>query len=258
VAAGELMQRAYQGHLDAGDTLAAVRCAFWLAMVLLTSGEMAVGGGWVARSQRLLKDVSEDVVERGYVLIHLVFRHIFQAEFSQAHEYAMEITAYGQQFRDPDLLAMGLSSQGRLMMYSGRVREGLALLDEAMVGIAAGEVSAIFAGQIYCSMIEACQEISDFAHVAEWTRALTTWCEAQPGLLPFTGQCAVHRGQVMRVRDAYLAALDEFDRAALRHKAADDLPPLGLVEGERGKVLRIRGDLAAAEAAFRPGHQLRA
>jgi hypothetical protein len=35
----------------------------------------------------------------------------------------------------------------------------------AMVGVAAGEVSPIFAGQIYCSMIEACQEISDFARV---------------------------------------------------------------------------------------------
>ena len=40
-------------------------------------------------------------------------------------------------------------------MYSGRVPEGLALLDEAMVGIATGEVSPIFAGEIYCSMIEA-------------------------------------------------------------------------------------------------------
>jgi DNA-binding CsgD family transcriptional regulator len=246
----QALQRAYQGHLDAGDTLAAVRCAFWLAMVLLTSGEMAVGGGWVARSQRLLEDAPEDVVERGYILIHLMFRHIFQAEFPQAQEYAVEITAYGQRFRDPDLLAMGLCAHGRLMLYSGRVREGLAMLDEAMVGVAAGEVSPIFAGQIYCSMIEACQEISDFARVAEWTTALTTWCEAQPGLLPFTGQCAAHRGQVMRVRGAYLAALDEFDRAARRHKANDDLPPLGLVASERGEVLRIRGDLDAAEAAF--------
>ena len=246
----QALQRAYQGHVDTGDTLAAVRCSFWLAMVLLTSGEMAVGGGWVARSQRLLSDVPDEVVERGYILIHLMFRHIFQAEFARALEHSVEITAYGRRFRDPDLLAMGLASQGRLMLYSGRVPEGLALLDEAMVGIAAGEVSPIFAGQIYCSMIEACQEISDFARVTEWTRALTTWCEAQPGLLPFTGQCAVHRGQVMRVRGAYLAALEELERAAQRYQTAEDLPPLGLVASERGQVLHIRGDLGAAETAF--------
>ena len=84
-----------------GTRSAAVRCAFWLAMVLLTSGEMAVGGGWVARSQRLLEDVPDDVVERGYILIHLMFRHIFQAEFARALEHAVEITAYGRRFRTP-------------------------------------------------------------------------------------------------------------------------------------------------------------
>src|SRR5689334_18786818 len=68
----QALQRAYQAHLDAGDTLAAVRCGFWLALVLLTSGETAVGGGWVARCERLLEDVPGDVVERGYVLIHVM------------------------------------------------------------------------------------------------------------------------------------------------------------------------------------------
>ena len=66
----QALQRAYQLNLDAGDALAAVRSAFWLALVLLTSGETAIGGGWVARSQRLLAEIDGDVVERGYVLIH--------------------------------------------------------------------------------------------------------------------------------------------------------------------------------------------
>ncbi|WP_232321099.1 hypothetical protein [Mycobacterium shimoidei] len=66
---------------------------------------------------------------------------------------------------------MAVMPQGRLAMYSGRVSEGLALLDEAMVCIATGTVSPVFAGQVYCSMIEACQEISDFGRAAEWTVA---------------------------------------------------------------------------------------
>ena len=49
----QALQRAYQLNLDADDWLAAVRSAFWLAYVLLTGGETAVGGGWVSRSQRL-------------------------------------------------------------------------------------------------------------------------------------------------------------------------------------------------------------
>ena len=145
----QALQRAYQIHLDTEDSLAAVRCAFWLALVLLATGEPAVGGGWVARAQRLLEDVPGDVVERGYVLTHLMFRHVMAGEFGPAHEYAVEITDYGRRFNDPDLIAMGVSSQGRLSLYAGRVPEGLALLDEAMVSIATGAVSPIFAGHVY-------------------------------------------------------------------------------------------------------------
>ena len=246
----QAMQRAFQAHLDAGETLAAVRCGFWLAMVLLTSGEAAVGGGWVGRCQRLLEDVEGDVVERGYVLIHVMFRHIFSDEFEEAYRLAVEITDYGRRFADPDLVANGLNAQGRMLLYSGRVGEGLALLDEAMIGISTGHVSPVFAGQIYCSMIEACQEISDFGRAAEWTSALTSWIDVQPGLVPFTGQCAVHRGQIMRVRGAFADAIDEFEQAARRYVAADTPAPAGLAMAECGGVHRILGDLAAAETAY--------
>ena len=107
--------------------------------------------------------------------------------------------------------------QGRMMIYSGRVPEGLALLDEAMVGLAAGEVSPIIAGMAYCSLIEACQELST-SRAASWTSALTRWCDTQPGLVPYTGQCALHRGQIMRLRGAYDEALAEFVRAQRRYE----------------------------------------
>ena len=147
-------------------------------------------------------------------------------------------------------MANGLNAQGRMLLYSGRVPEGLALLDEAMVGIATGEVSPIFAGEIYCSLIEACQEVSDYGRAAEWTSALTSWIEAQPGLVPFTGQCAVHRGQIMRVRGAFAEAVEEFTLATERYAAADTPAPAGLAMAECGEVLRILGDLPAAEAAY--------
>lgn len=246
----QALQRAYQMHLDTGAVLAAVRVAFWLALVLLTNGETAVGGGWVGRAQRLLADVDGDVVDRGYVLIHVMYRHIFANDFASALELAEQITEYGRRFTDADLLAMGLCSQGRILLYCGQVPSGLALLDEAMVGVAAGEVSTIFAGNVYCTMIEGCQEIADFDRAARWTSALTAWCEQQPGLVSFTGQCAVHRGQIMRVRGAFEEALTEFDLAMRRYRDADALTAAGLAMGERGDVLRIRGDLTGAATAY--------
>jgi DNA-binding CsgD family transcriptional regulator len=246
----QAMQRAYQEHLARGEVLPAVRCAFWLALVLLTTGEAAVGGGWVARCQRLLEDVEEDVVERGYVLIHVMFRHIFGGNPEEAHRLAVEVTEYGRRFGDPDLVANGLNAQGRMLLYLGRVPEGVALLDEAMVGISTGEVSPIFAGEIYCSLVEACREISDYGRAAEWTSALSAWIDAQPGLVPFTGQCAVHRGQLLRVRGAFAAAVEEFERATERYAAEGTLAPAGLAMAECGEVHRVLGNLPAAEAAY--------
>ena len=246
----QALQRAFRGHLDRDEVLPAVRCGFWLAMTLITTGEPTVGSGWVGRCQRLLEGVDEDVVERGYLVQLEMFRHIFSGEFEQALELSIELTDYGRRFADPDLEANGLNAQGRMLLYSGRVPEGLALLDEAMVGISTGEVSPIFAGEIYCSLIEACQEVSDYGRAAEWTSALTSWIEAQPGLVPFTGQCAVHRGQIMRVRGAFAEAVEEFTLATERYAAADTPAPAGLAMAECGEVLRILGDLPAAEAAY--------
>ena len=246
----QALQRAHTTYLDSGDTLAAVRCAFWLAMVLNTSGEQAVGGGWVARAQRLLDDFGEDTVERGYVAIHLMFQHIDARESAPAMERARVVLDYGRRFGDPDLVAMGLCAQGRMLLYSGDVPAGLALLDESMVGITAGEVSPIFAGSIWCALIEACQELSDFDRVDQWARALTAWCDTQPGLVPFTGQCALHRGQAKRARGAFADALAELDLAEQRYREFGELPPLGLANYERGEVLRVRGDSDAAERAF--------
>jgi DNA-binding CsgD family transcriptional regulator len=246
----QALQRAYSAHAAAGATPAAVGCAVRLATVLLTSGEGAVAGGWVARAQRMLADVDGDVVERGQVLVPVMLRHIMDMEYEKAHELVLEITDYGRRFEDPDLLATGLNAQGRLSLYAGRVPDGLALLDEAMIGISTGEVSPIVAGETYCSLVEACQEVSDFGRAAEWTAALTTWIEAQPGLVAFTGQCAVHRGQIMRVRGAFREAVEEFELAVERYERLGTPAPAGLAMSECGGVLRVLGDLAAAEAAY--------
>ena len=156
----------------------------------------------------------------------------------------------GRQHRDPDLLALGLSCQGRLAIYAGRIADGLALLDEAMAGAAAHELTPVVFGDVYCAAIEGCQEIADFGRVAEWTSALHRWCLAQPGLVAFTGQCSVHRGQLMRVHGAWPEALEEFASAIERYRLADSVAAVGLAECERGDVLRQRGEFDAAESAY--------
>jgi DNA-binding CsgD family transcriptional regulator len=247
----QALQRAYQAHVEAGDEKAAVRSAFWLAMTLMDRGEFAVASGWISRADRILETFEEDTVEHGYVLFFRMLGHIMGGDPATALPVATALTSYGQRFGNGDLLAAGLMAQGRCLLYLGRVPEGVRLLDEAMVGVTAGEVSPVFAGHTYCSLIEACQEISDFGRVAQWTTALTTWCGAQVGLVPFTGQCALHRGQVMRVRGAFTKAIAELDLAIARYVSADTPAPAGLACEEKGGLLRILGEYDAAEEAFR-------
>ena len=76
-AADRAYQESYRHHVDSGSTLAAARDTFWLGMLHNTTGNPAVGGGWVARGARLLQDAPPDAVEHGYQAVHEMFRHIF-------------------------------------------------------------------------------------------------------------------------------------------------------------------------------------
>ena len=62
------------------------------------------------------------------------------------------------------------------MLYAAETRDGLGLLDEAMVAVIARELSPIVAGVVYCGVILACQEVYEVRRAKEWTAALTRWC----------------------------------------------------------------------------------
>jgi DNA-binding NarL/FixJ family response regulator len=244
------LQRAHSLHVAAGDRLAAAYDAHQLAMLFTTTGDLAVGAGWVARAQRLVADQPDDAPIRGYLLNHDMFRHLFSGDFGAMLTSCDRMEQLGRQHADPDLVTSALCGAGRALMYLGRVPEALARLDEAMVGLATGEVTPITAGHAYCTMIEGCQEISDYPRMSEWTEALAKWCEDQPGLVAFTGQCAVHRGQILRAHGFFQDALDELALATERYTANHMDAASGLALYERGEVLRTLGDLDAAEAAY--------
>src|SRR5690348_2370173 len=67
--AAAALVRAHRTALRDGDRRAAARAAFWLGLHLLLRGQSIHGGGWLARAERLLGDLGDDCVERGYLLI---------------------------------------------------------------------------------------------------------------------------------------------------------------------------------------------
>jgi hypothetical protein len=135
-------QRAFSMQSRSGATQAAVRLAFWIALVMFTSGNESVGAGWVARAARMLESEPEDSVEHAYIDVHATFRHIMAGELPVALDLATRVSEAGRRFDEVDLLANGLMCQGRILIYLGRVREGLSLLDEAKGCVAGGVLSA--------------------------------------------------------------------------------------------------------------------
>lgn len=247
----EAWLRAHHECIRLGDVVRAARCAGFLAQGLLLRGELAQGGGWLARAKRLLDEGHHDGVERGYLLLPVALQS-FEQDPAAAH-YAFERAAtIGVRFGDEDLTAFARTGQGRCLIRMGQTAEGVGLLDEVMVAVTADEVSAIFAGLVYCAVIEACQEIFDLRRAQEWTTALTRWCEWQPGLVAYRGQCLVYRAEMMQFHGAWGEAADEANRACERLSGR---PAVGMAFYRQGELHRLRGEFAEADEAYRQADQ---
>jgi DNA-binding CsgD family transcriptional regulator len=246
-----LLERAYRGHLEAEERLAAVKCAFWIGVTLALRGERGQAGGWLGRAERLLHREATDCVEHGYLLILRGTEYEIDGDLERLAATAAEAAALGERFGDPDLFSMGSFMQGNALIGLGRLGEGLALLDLAMVAVLTGEVSPVSSGHVYCAVIIGCEAAYDLRRAREWTTALTEWCAGQPDLVAFTGRCMVHRAQILRLDGSWEAAVEEAGRAAERCLSGDNRVAAGEANYQRGEVHRLRGEHSAAEEAFR-------
>jgi hypothetical protein len=81
----DIWARAHHGWLRLGAVERAARCAFWLAIGLLTRGEPARSGGWLARARRLLDDGHSDCVEQGYLLLPVALQRLAGGDAATAY-----------------------------------------------------------------------------------------------------------------------------------------------------------------------------
>ncbi len=245
-----LLERAHLVYVDAGEARRAARCAGWIGTNLALRGEVGGATGWFARAQRLLESYGRDCPERGWMLLPVMYRHEGAGDLAAAAATAAAALEIGQRFGDADLFALAAAGQGYMLLKQGRVKEGLALLDEAMVAVTTGELSPIPTGLVYCGVILACQEVYELGRAREWTSALSRWCADQPDLVAFTGRCLVHRAEIMQLEGAWPDALEEARRASDRFVETKNAAA-GLALYRQGELLRLQGEFEAAEAAYR-------
>lgn len=244
------LERAHRLYLEAGEHSRAIHCAIWTCLVLFMRGEIGPASGWLGRAQRLLETEPDDRGQRGYLLIPRMFQQEAEGDVATAARTAEQIREIGKRAGDDDLFVLGLCGQGEMLLKDGRVREGLPLLDEAMVAVTSSDLSPFVPGIVYCAVILACQAVYEARRAREWTLALDRWAREQPQMVAFTGRCLVHRAEVFQLNGSWRDALEEATRARERFEQTRN-PAAGLAHYRRAELLRLRGEFVAAENAYR-------
>lgn len=243
--------RAYAEHAARGDGRQAARSAFWLAFTQLSRGEFAQAGGWLARLQRVVEAQGEDCLEHGYVLGFAGMQRMAEGEPEVALTMFGQAAEVSRRYTDPDCLTLSQLGEGQALLALGKAAEGCALLDEAMVAVTSEASSPIVTGFVYCAAIALCQQLFDLRRAREWTGALSEWCAAHPELVPYRGQCLVHRAELFQHQGAWPEAMDEVRLACDRLSKPTPQPALGDALYLRGELHRLRGELSEAEDAYR-------
>ncbi len=130
--------------------------------------DKVVGRAWLARALRLLEH-EEPCVEKGYVLVGL-----FGAYVESADELEVSATAaldIAHRFQDRNLECKALGDSGLALVSMGRVRDGMARLDEAFTMIIGGDCrDPAVINQVACGLISACERCGDTTRAEAWLR----------------------------------------------------------------------------------------
>jgi DNA-binding CsgD family transcriptional regulator len=195
----ELRERAFAGYLREGDLCAAASCALWLAVEYLSArGAEAVANGWFLRAERLLTDQPDCGAH--------VELEIARGRRAGGDEHFHEAVRVARRLGSRDLEVRAACVLGEHLVRSGRVDEGMALLDEGMAAVLGGELSDPWVmGGAACQLLAACDGTADWPRARQWCEQVVPYIERR-GYVPLWAWCRSLYGGV-------LTATGEWERA---------------------------------------------
>jgi DNA-binding CsgD family transcriptional regulator len=205
----KLSERAFAAFRGAGDAERASAIARWLAFQHGTfHGNMAVATGWLARAETVLEGLGE-CAAHGWLTL---FRAPFTEDPGERERFAATALAIAQRFGDTDLEFDALALLGETYVRTGRVAEGFRMIDEAMVAVTVGEVSAYNAvADIYCRLLTACELAIDVRRASEWIAAMDRHVVWTDFVRP---TCRTHYGGILTALGRWAEAEVELVAAA--------------------------------------------
>jgi len=243
-------RRAYALYRDSGEPCRAVRVALWLARTYIGAyGSAAVANGWLRRAERLVEQAGE-CVERGWLE---QLRSKMAPDAAAAALHAGRAVEIARRHGDTDLEVWALSEHGRALVSMGRVDEGMAMLDEAVVTATAGEArSLMVVGDTCCNMISACDRAADFERATQWCEVVDDFTRRHH-CVPIFHYCRVVYSGVLIARGRWGEAEAELQNAA---RAVERGHPAQTVHSlSRLALLRVRQGRLEEAAELLAGHE---
>lgn len=210
----ELKERAFAAYRDEGRPLEASAAARWLAFLHATChGNFAVASGWAGRAESVLEGI-EECSAHGWVTF---LRAPFLRDLSERENVAAAALAIARRHGDADLEFDSLALLGETYVASGRVEEGMRMLDQAMAAVAGGEVVGHGpVGEIYCRLLSACEYAVDLRRAEEWMAGIdrhVAWTLfVRPTCRTHYGGILIALGDWSRAEQELLEAIAGFDR----------------------------------------------
>jgi DNA-binding CsgD family transcriptional regulator len=228
-------EEAYTELKRRGDACRAGEIALWLTIEQATSiGNQSAANGWFRRAERVLAG-AELCPAHAQLEVAKGQAAGTAAEAEQHYQRAIEI---GEKLGDPDSEVRGLASLGYLKVTLGHLEAGTALLDEAMAAAMGGEVHSPWAiGATCCSMLFACDRVSDLRRATEWCRTVLGFTQRR-SYVPLSALCRSVYAGVLTSSGDWERAEQELEEALRAYGGADR--PLAAYPLARLAELRLR------------------
>ncbi|PSK97879.1 regulatory LuxR family protein [Haloactinopolyspora alba] len=244
----ETGEECHRRFLAEGDEEAAAANAVDMAVIWILRGDVTIGSGWLGRARRLQEG-------RPPGLAHGLLRYVEclgllgEADMGRAAEGGRELQRLGAELAESTLSALGLAVEGVARVRLGDVADGLALLDEAMLPVLAGDVKPEYAGGIYCDMIAVCHDLADAQRARRWTETTERWCAQFSSAAMYLGICRVRRVQLLNQAGAW----SEAEREAMqvcRDVEGINASVVAEAHCQLAEIHRLRGELDQAARAL--------
>lgn len=245
----EAFESAHAGFAAEGNKAEAGLIAALLAYFAVRRESFSVARGWLTRAHELLDGAPESLGHAWLKLLHVGMALFQQGDISEALARCDDAVDFAKHIGSPSSQSIAMSFKGLAMAQTGDWREGLELMDEAMVVAMAGSDDLRMTSDVYCNIISVCRNFGDYERAEEWTEEAERWMRAN-SVSGYTGACKVHRAELKLFHGSWEEAETESRTACVELERFRLVDYLGAAHYWIGEARRRMGDLATADKEF--------